>query len=221
MKKLIVFDFNGTLLSDTRACMDADNRVLETFGGKAVDLKTYRDTIIIPGINFYIQHGCRRARLELKSREVGQVLHTFYETRAAKCRTRRGAKKLLEWLQKNGIGSVILSNHTIAGINRQLKRLGLDHLITEVLANPAPGMTLKSRSKKEKLIDYLATHNCNPKDALIIGDSPEETEIGKELGIGTVAITDGYYATSRLKKAKPDYLVHNLAEFQRIVQDSR
>ncbi|MCU0653013.1 MAG: HAD hydrolase-like protein [Candidatus Pacebacteria bacterium] len=220
MKKLAVSDFNGTLLADARACMDADNHVLKTFGGKPVDLKTYRDTIIIPAINFYVQHGCRREELEIKSREVGEVLHTFYETRAAKCRTRRGAKQLLEWLRKNRIATVILSNHTVEGITGQLKRLGMDQLVTELLANHVRGNTLKNRNKKEKLRYYLEISGCNPKDAIIIGDSPEETEIGKELGICTVAITDGYYAKWRLKAARPDYLVRNLAEFREIINKS-
>ncbi|MFA6549934.1 MAG: HAD family hydrolase, partial [Candidatus Gracilibacteria bacterium] len=69
MKKLIVFDWNGTLLSDTQACMEADNHVLKAFGGKSVDLKTYRDTIVIPAIDFCVQHGCNRKEIQQKSQK--------------------------------------------------------------------------------------------------------------------------------------------------------
>ena len=64
---------------------------------------------------------------------------------------------------------------------------------------------------KRRLVKY------NPKDVFVIGDSPEEIEFGKELGVGTVAITNGYYSEVRLKMAKPDYLVHSLNEFQKII----
>lgn len=220
MKKLIVFDWNGTLLSDTQACMDADNHVLKAFGGKPVDLKTYRDTIIIPAIDFYVQHGCNRKEIQQKSQKVSEVFHTFYESRAAKCRTRQGAKQLLKWLGRLSIKSIILSNHTVVGINDQLKRLGLKGLITEVLANSSLNSSFIGRNKREKIDNYIKTHNYRPKDVIIIGDSPEETEFGKELGVSTVAITNGYCSKKRLKAAEPDYLVHSLNEFQKIIKQS-
>jgi len=220
MKKLIVFDWNGTLFSDTQACMDADNHVLKAFGGKPVDLKTYRDTIIIPAIDFYVEHGCNRKGIDQKSQKVSEVFHSFYEPRAAKCRTRQGAKQLLKWLSHYSVKSIILSNHTVIGINNQLERLGLTNLVSEVLANSSLDSSLKGRNKKEKLANYIKTHKYDPTDIFIIGDSPEETEFGKELGVGTVAITNGYYSEARLKVVEPDHLVHGLNEFQKIIKQS-
>ncbi len=220
MKKLIVFDWNGTLLSDTNACMDADNHVLKAFGGKVVNLKTYRNTIIIPAIDFYVQHGCSRNEIQQKSQKLNEIFHSFYEQRAAKCRTRQGAKELLQWLSRHSIKSIILSNHTVIGINNQLERLGLKKFVSEIVANSSLDNSLKKRNKKEKLAQYLKTHKYNPKDVFIIGDSPEETESGKELGVGTVAITNGYYSESRLRAAKPDHLIHSLNEFKKIIKKS-
>ena len=48
MIKLVIFDWNGVLIADTRACLEADNYILKEFGGKPVSLKVYKDTIIIP-----------------------------------------------------------------------------------------------------------------------------------------------------------------------------
>ncbi|MCK4354838.1 HAD family hydrolase [Candidatus Parcubacteria bacterium] len=218
MKKLIIFDWNGTLLSDTRACMDADNHVLKIFGGTPVDLKTYRDTMIIPAIDFYTQHGCDKEELQRKSQKLGEVFHSFYELRAAKCRLRQGAKLLLKWLSHHSIKSVILSNHTIKGINNQLNRLKINKYIFEVLANSALDSSMKRRNKKEKLKDYLEKHNYKPSETLIIGDSPEEIEIGKKFGLTTIAITRGYHSTSRLRAAEPDYLIHNLSELIEVLK---
>ncbi len=212
MKKLVVFDWNGTLLADTRACMAADNHVLETFGGTPVSLKQYRDTMIIPAINFYVKHGCNREKLVNNSQRLGEVFHSFYEPRAAKCRSRKGARALLEWLSKNNIQSIVLSNHTTEGINFQLKRLKINKYISEVIANSSLDNSMKKRNKKEKLEQYLLQHNYQPTEAIIIGDSMEETEIGKSLSIESVAISEGYYSTARLKKAIPNFFIHNLLE---------
>ena len=45
MKKLIVFDWNGVLLSDTVACLDADNYMLKQLGAKPISLKRFRETL--------------------------------------------------------------------------------------------------------------------------------------------------------------------------------
>jgi len=218
MIKLLVFDFNGVLLADTQACMAADNHVIKTFGGKPVSLKVYRDTIIIPSVNFYSAHGCNREELLENSKRLGKVFHTFYEKRAAKIRGRKYAKEVLKWLYKNNIDSVILSNHTVVGITYQLERLGMKNYIKKLLANAILDSTLKARNKQEKLIDYIKSNKFKKSEVVIIGDSPEEIEIGKKLGIKTIAITGGYYSTSRLRNSNPDFLINNLKELIGIIK---
>ncbi|MCK5413677.1 MAG: HAD family hydrolase [Candidatus Pacebacteria bacterium] len=221
MKKLIIFDWNGTLLSDTLACMDADNHVIKEFGGTPVNLSTFRNTIIIPAINFYIQHGCCENKLKKYPKKLGLTFHSFYELRANKCRSRRNSKLLLRWLKKNSIKSIISSNHTIEGINSQLHRLKMIDYIAKVLANSFLDSSMKKRNKREKIRDYLANHKYKLNEVLIVGDTSEEIEIGKALGIETVAITDGYYSTKRIKQSNPDYLINNLEELIEIIKENK
>ena len=218
MIKLIVFDWNGVLIADTAACMAADNHVLEVFGGKPVDLETYRETIIIPSLSFYTMHGANEKELVENPEKWGKVFHEFYEKRAAKCRSRGNAKKLLKWLKGKGINSIILSNHTVEGIETQLKRLGLKEFVAEVLANPAKDTSLHKRNKREKLGGYIKKNGYKKGEILIVGDSPEEAEIARTLGIKSVAITNGYYSTARLRKSKPDFLINNLKELIPIIE---
>lgn len=220
MKKLVVFDWNGVLLADTRACWDADNKVIKTFGGKAITLKQFRDTWRIPGLDFLVQHGCRREYLEKNVKSLADTFKKAYEPRAAKCRTRQGARKLLEGLSENSIRSVILSNHTLESISGHLKRLKIEKYFSAVLANEHQANPMKRRNKKEKLEKYLKQNGIKSETAIIIGDSTEEIEIGKELGLATVAITNGFYSTARLKAAKPDYLIHNLGEVLKIIENT-
>ena len=215
----MVFDWNGTLLSDTRACMDADNHVIKFFGGKPVDLKTYRKTIVIPSIKFYSRHGCKKSQLFKRSKKLGKTFHSFYEERAKKCRARKGAKKLLKWLHKNSIHSIILSNHTSKGIIFQLKRLKLDEYIKYILANDKLDTSMRKRNKTKKLENYIKEKNFKKNQILIVGDSPEESEISKALHIKSVLITDGYYSTSRLKNSKPNYIINNLNELKNIINN--
>ena len=60
-------------------------------------------------------------------------------------------------------------------------------------------------------------NNYKKQEVMIVGDSPEEIEIGKSLGLKTIAITNGYYSKFRLKKKNHDYMINNLHELKRII----
>lgn len=217
MIKIIVFGWNGVLLADTRACWAADNHVLKTLGGEPVSLKVYQDTMIIPAVDFYSKHGCDKGELANNYQRLGKVFHDYYEPRAAKCRSRKGALELLKWLKNKSITSIILSNHTIEGIAFQLKRLKMADYIDRIIANTQMDNSMKAINKAEKLKQLIKDNDYKNKEILIIGDSPEEIEMGKSLGIATVAITGGYYATHRLKQSQPDYLISSLYELRDVV----
>lgn len=217
MIKLIVFDWNGTLIADTKVSLDANNHVLKTFGGKPVNLKAYRKTIIIPQTNFYVKHGCDQ-KLVSNHEKLNKIFHEYFESRALKCRSRKFAKKLLQWLSDYSIKSVIVSNHTVEGIENQLKRLKLNKYILTILANSANDSSFKGKNKFQRLHAFLNSNKYKSKEIIIVGDSPEEIEMGKKLGIKTVAFTQGDYAISRLKKYNPDYLVNNLGKIIDIIK---
>jgi len=218
MKKLVVFDWNGVIIADTIACMDADNHVLKTFGEKPIDHKTYLATFTVPVIDFYLVNGVDIKKLKRNQVKWENLFYEYYEKRAAKVRTRKNLRKLLEWFKKKGFELIILSNHTVDDIENQLKRLKIKQYFSLVLAN-SNGMTaFKKRNKLQKLQSYLKKGNYDKNNVIIIGDSPEEIEVGHKLGIKKIAITGGYYSTKRLRESKPDFLVNNLKEIMAVLK---
>jgi len=218
MIKTVVFDWNGTLLADTAACLAASNHVIKAIGGKAITMKTYRETFITPIIDFYEYHGHNREDIVRNSEKIGHLFHTFYEDRAKNCRSRGGAKTLLAWLKKNNIQAVILSNHTVNGIHAQLKRLKINQYIDDVLANTALDGAVHKRNKLDKLKIYLKQNHFKQNEAIIIGDTAEEIEMGKAVGIKTIAISGGYSNDKRLKHAGPDFLIKKLPKVEGIIK---
>ncbi len=219
MTKLVVWDWNGTLFADTAACYEADNHVIKSYGGNAISIGTFRDTIAIPAIDFYIQHGCNREELLATPERLAGLFHTFYENRSKNCRLRKGARSVLKCIRDDfHAESVILSNHTVDGINFQLSRVGIEDYFCGLLANDDKNASMKGRNKREKLNDYMEAKKYEPKDVAIVGDTTEEIEIGKFFGIKTIAITDGYYAAWRLRESKPNYLITCLEQVPEILE---
>ena len=216
--KLVVFDWNGTLLSDTRVCTNAVNEVLHFCGAKPISIQRYRNTITTPVEELYIVNGCDKKFLRAHKKEFVDVFHNAYEKEASKCRMRKGARDVLTWLKKHNIERVVVSNHTLDGLKSQFDRLALHDLISEVDGNSNRLTVVNTLNKLESVQKYIKKKNYKPKEVIILGDSLEETELAHELGIVSVAITDGFFATSRLRAVKPDYLISNLLELKKIVK---
>jgi phosphoglycolate phosphatase-like HAD superfamily hydrolase len=217
MIKLVAFDWNGTLLSDASACVYADNISLKLLGIKPLSLKKYREFFRVPIKEFWTVLGASKEAIELHSQEVNRIFHKIYEERVMKCRTRRGTREILAWLQNKRIPAVIFSNHTIKGIESQLNRLKIGNYFSDVVANEHTGIAVNERNKLHRLQNYIESKSIKGSEVVIVGDSCEEIEIGRALGSITVAVTNGYYSASRLREGRPDHLISSMASLKEII----
>ena len=208
MTKLVVWDWNGTLLADTQLCVDAGNHVIETFGGKGPSREEYLERFSFPVIDFYAQYGADREAM--LAGNFSQVFHEYYKRGSSNCRTRRGARVVLDWLRHQSIDSLILSNHLQPEIVEQLGRLGIESYFQAVLAHQDTNSTATGNNKVGRVKEYLTKNSYAPGQIVVIGDSPEDMHIGREIGAKTIGITDGYFSLNRLRASQPDYLVTNL-----------
>jgi len=207
-QNLIVFDWNGTILADTSACVNATNTVLGKLGLPHVTRAHYQRHYTMPLAHLYHALGVDPKILNAREHEINPLWHASYG--AAKIRLRRGAKAMLQSLRLASCEAIILSNYVVHRIDEQARRLGVRDHFREILAFEVGDATFRKRGKGGRLKDYL---KANPaRDGVIIGDSEEEIEIGREVGMTTIAITDGMCSTARLRAMKPDYLVRSLTQ---------
>lgn len=211
MIKLVVYDWNGTLLADLAAIVEGINKELEIFGASTISPVQYRRLYEVPINNFFKKLGVSDETIRRKSHEAVQAFHAYYEPRVAKARTRSGTREVLGKLHSLGITQILLSNHVVEAIYLQLQRLHLNEYIEAVLANDKPGDS-HVKGKKDRLVEYLKESHVSADEAMIVGDTVEETKIGKELGMVTVAISGGYKSIDRLKREKPDHLIHKVSD---------
>lgn len=220
-KPLIVFDWNGTLLADTRASWRAGNECLKFYGAEPISLARYRETFHFPILHFYHLNGVSADTVLARREEGNAVFQEAYEAMAATARTRTGARELLDWLQTKGFASIILSNYQTERIAEQCRRLRLLDYFETIDAHSCNGTTiLQSTTKAERLGAYMECYDYCPEDTVIIGDSHEEPEIARLLGLTCIGITDGYISRKRLREAGPDYIVNRLDEIQQILGKS-
>src|SRR3990167_3374968 len=218
MIKLVAFDWNGTLIADAQTVVDCSNEQLKIFGNKKIDIKNYRQNFEIPVNKFFKNIGLHPKNIEKNYMKSGDIFHTCYEKKVNKLRTRAGTKKTLEWLKLRKINSVIVSNHAVDRIHKQIVRLKIVQNFDEILANRHTHDSYTIKGKENRLIDYIQSKRLKPTEVLVIGDTQDEIIIGQDMGARTVAITNGHSSIVRLKAAKPDFLINNLGELIAIIR---
>ena len=215
MTRLVIWDFNGTILADSQLCVDAGNNVIKNYGGTPLRRRQYSEKFEFPALEFCYRQGANRERLTAELYRSG--FYSYYASKVSRCRTRQGARDVLTWLKRRGVSSVILSNHLVDDIAAQLERLDLAEYVERILANDSQQAALTGNNKIHRMRAYLDTTDIAPADAWIVGDSPEDIGIGKSLGFRTVAVTDGYFSVSRLRASNPDHTISNLRELKEII----
>lgn len=209
--KLFVFDWNGTILADTIPSWKAGNEALKFYGAQPISLRTHRETFCFPIIPFYEKHGVSEKEVLARRDEGNQVFQDAYAALSKNCRTRHGARKLLKHLNDAGHECIILSNFVTEKIRMHLRRLNIEEYFSYVSAHDCDGTTiLQSTTKVLRLRDYMDSSHHKAADTIIIGDTMEEPEIARELGITSIGLTDGYISRKRLMNANPDFIIHNL-----------
>ena len=208
----VIFDWNGTILADTEAVKEADCFAIRKFGGEAPSHQEYFTTECPSAIDFYAHFGCDKKTLIRDIKKVGHIQNKFYQKRAARCRSRRGTRELLQWLHNNSINTVILSNHNSRSIHSHLRRLRLGEYFSHVLAHTQEEGYLRARDKLKRLQRFAKSNGIISQHIAIIGDSPEEIRAGRKLGMLTIAIINGCHSVKKLAKEKPDHFVSNMKQ---------
>jgi phosphoglycolate phosphatase len=215
---LAVFDWNGTLFDDTQATLKATNACLRSFSLPEIDLHTMQETFSFPLIHFYERMGVNVAEYLERAEEESAVFLGCYEEAKKDCGVMEGSFDLLDWLRDKGVHCMILSNHIQTHLDKDVKWLGMTHYMQHISGNETKATITQGLSKQIRLEAYMKEHGFTPEKTFIIGDSHEEPELAKRLGIMGISIAGGLLSAARLEKYKADYIIQKIHEVRPILE---
>lgn len=219
MTHLAVFDWNGTLFDDTPATLIATNACMRSFGRPEIDMHTMQETFSFPLIHFYERMGVNPDDYLARAEEEGNVYLEAYEPAAAACCAMDGAFALLDWLRDRDVHCMILSNHLQACLNDDVARLGFAPYMKAISGNETKATITQGLSKQIRLEAYMEAHGFSAEKTFIIGDSHEEPELAKRLGLLGISISGGLLSAARLEKYKADHVINHLDEVRPILEN--
>ena len=209
----VIWDFNGTILSDMQAGIDSINVMLSARGLPIVEsLAQYRTVFDFPIEDYY-----RRLGFDFEKEDYKTVLApmwvALYLQKSARASLFEGVKPLTAALRQAGVKQSILSASEREMMNEQLRSRGALAWFDEVWGTD----TIHAYGKSGLAAAWRQAH---PGDrAVLLGDTVHDFEVARSIGADCILIAAGHQDRARLLQCGVP-VVDDLSQVFPLLQDA-
>lgn len=211
--KLIIWDWNGTILDDTEATRRIADKMLTERGLKPFsDLDAYRTVFGFPIKDYYAKCGYT---FETESYEkVADEFVVLYAEAFKTCPLMQGAVETLSALKKAGFRQVLLSATKQSQLLEQTACFpSLKPFFTDILGI----QDHYAFSKAHLAEDFIASCSLEPEETLFIGDTDHDCEVSSAVGAPCLLIANGHQSRERLLKTNAKAVFSDIREACRYI----
>ena len=217
MKKLVIFDLDGTLLYTIEDLGQAANYALERNGYATHSMASYP---------YFVGNGVRRLMTRVLPEDarndetVDQVLGDFLEYYDEHCtdytKPYNGMADLLQDLRFQGVELAVASNKYQKAVSKIIP-----HYFPDIPFIAIEGHREGVNVKPDPSIIFaiLAKAGVAKADTLYVGDSGVDMETGRRACIDTVGVTWGFRSKKELVEYHADVIVNNPVDILDIVEN--
>ena len=191
--RTIIWDWNGTLLNDARACCALMNRVLRRHRLPPLSFRRYQRVFDFPVRTYYERLGFDFARTPFE--QVGSEFIAHYEQVRPRLRLQPGARALLARLHDRGVVQVVLSAYRHDTLEELLVAKGVRRYFTHVVGADDH----YARGKVEQGVALRDRLGLDPRHTLLIGDTVHDAEVAAAMGIPCRLLDAGHQDRARLE----------------------
>ncbi|HSW39987.1 MAG TPA: HAD hydrolase-like protein [Acidobacteriota bacterium] len=190
MKKTIIWDWNGTLLDDMNACVEAINILLRKRRMRVIDLERYRNEFVFPVIDYYKAMGfdLERERFDTLAEEYTRT----YQAAAECACLQEGAAEMLRLLKAEGCRQIVLSAMESTALKKQVDSQGIRHYFDEIIGSD----TIYAHGKIQIAKNYFQKKG-DPAERVIIGDTYHDYEVAGAIDCPCVLVNNGHQNLAR------------------------
>jgi phosphoglycolate phosphatase len=216
MKRLAIFDLDGTLLNTIADLASSVNYVLEHYNLPQHGVEKY-NFMVGNGVDNMLRQALPNEKRydDALFRSVRQEFITHYTANASQLTTPyEGMTALLEKLQAKGLLLAVASNKihsaTVELVGRFFPAINFVAVFGQRAGFPI---------KPDPLIveEILSVAQAERTEALYIGDSAVDIRTARNAGVDMAAVTWGFRPLSELKEHNPTFIVDSTEELEKII----
>jgi phosphoglycolate phosphatase-like HAD superfamily hydrolase len=183
----IVWDWNGTLLSDNDAVITAVNMVCAAFGRTPIDIDHWRSIYSRP-LSACYERLLERALSDAEWASLDRLYHRAYRELLPTCRLAAGVPTTLAGWNQAGGGQSLLSMWFHDELVPLVAAYRLTNLFTRI---DGLRVDVGGESKTSHLSDHLAAQDLAASDVVVIGDVVDDAVAAAKVGARCVLVSIG------------------------------
>ena len=213
MIRYLVFDFDGTLADSTEGIIKTTRATFARMG-----LPEPADADVRQGIGLPLKGALHTAGLPSDRLDEGADIYheVFYEIAPKHIVLFPGVKDALSELASLGYSLGIATSRSEHSLVMLLGEHGISQYF-EVLG--AVGSVERPKPNPDIVLWVLARMGASPDQALVIGDTIFDIQMGKSAHCSTCAVTYGNHGREQLLTSEPDLLIDDLRQLPRLLRE--
>lgn len=209
-----MLDFDGTTACTVPAIYHAAKRMLQLHGYEVEKDVVYKNF----GLALPFAFRCFAGDESIDDKTIEQMIveynNIYREEAEPLIELFEGVPETLDALKKAGVKIVIASNNVQPVLRRLTANLGIADYIDDIVAvedvenvKPAPDIAL----------EVLRRCNIKGEEALVVGDSTFDMDMGREAGCHLCGVTYGSHTPEMLRGTGARYIIENFSDLLKIV----
>jgi HAD superfamily hydrolase (TIGR01549 family) len=204
MKKLLIFDFDGTLVDTKDLYYNSIYTHLKE-QGMEISKDIFNDKLLGLKLHDILEKlGIKKNKDKIKNKVHNDVFKSFKEIKSSND---------VKYLENIKTKKIILSNTITEHILPVLKNNKIDYF-DEIYGGDKFG------SKDKFIKSYIKKNHLKKGEVVYIGDMIKDVEVAKKAGVTEIAIAHkiSWNSEKELLRAGPDYLITNLRDVEKLVR---
>lgn len=193
--KIVIWDWNGTLLDDLQIGIEAMNILLRRRGLPLLTVERYKRLFTFPVKDYYAAIGFD-FNAEPFEKPAIEYMDEYFKL-LPQATLHKGTKELLDWLNNRGVKQMILSAMEQDALEKSVADLG----ITDCFSDICGCSNHYANGKVEQSLDMMNRLNIKSSEALLVGDTLHDSEVAGKIGCQCVLMAHGHQSADRLADA--------------------
>lgn len=203
MKRLIVYDLDGTLVDTLGDIAAAANHLLRQSGSPELPAQEIR-RYIGRGVRELVR-GCLKSDDSARLERGVEIYRAYYAAHLVdRSRLYPGALAVLTHFSARR--QAVITNKPDVFSRDILRALGIEEFFCQIVGGDS-GYPKKPDPASIRAV--MEASGALPAETLFIGDSPIDIETGRNAGVLTVGVTHGFSDEDELRRATPDEIVRD------------
>ncbi len=208
--KVIIWDFNGTLIDDVNAALNSVNDMLTRRNLPLINMMQYASYVDTPIIKFYEHIFDDLYTMDFS--EIAVEFNEGYEKHLPENAVMANAEEVLEYFNSKGKLQTVISATHIDKVTNRLNQFGLSGYFDKILAHN----NLIAEDKTHLAVKYFGEKGISPQEAVVIGDCVADFKMARALGCDCILTTQGHQSRKEFEDTTA-VVVDSLLELKNII----